>query len=149
MNDLFKTSITKYKQPMQLGRNLRKLRELNDYSQEYMAGKLGVSQVTYSRIENNKTKLDVLRLIKIAEILNVNPFVLIDITSPINDLAQISNYLYSEQNKCYKNSVKEAETEKRVLVKYIQKLEKELSEIKTNSAFTQQKQLKLNKSNIK
>ena len=41
------------------------------YSHEYMANELKLSQVSYTKIENNTTKLTVDRLYQIAEILEV------------------------------------------------------------------------------
>ena len=48
-----------------LALSIRKIRELNDYSQEYMALSIGVSTKTYANIENgrSKIKLDYLELI--------------------------------------------------------------------------------------
>lgn len=53
-------------------RNLKQIREFRNYSQEYLAEKLGISQETYSRIENGTVSLTVNRLILIAEILQVD-----------------------------------------------------------------------------
>ena len=50
---------------------IRRLRELRNYRQEYMAEQLGISQNAYSRLETGETKLDVERLRKIAEVLEV------------------------------------------------------------------------------
>jgi len=55
----------------------KKSREL-DFSQEYMAMELGISQKAYSDIENGKTKLKMDVLFKIANILKVNPSELCD-----------------------------------------------------------------------
>ena len=48
---------------------LRKIRVSQDFSQEYMALKLGITLSAYSKIERGKTELTVNRLIQIAEIL--------------------------------------------------------------------------------
>ena len=53
------------------GNKLRLLREFRNYSQEYVAKKLGITQNTYSRVENNQTRITTERLHQIAEILNV------------------------------------------------------------------------------
>ena|ERR1035437_1406693 len=58
---------------MSNGAKIRMIRELRGYSQEYVASKLGIDQTVYSRIENNKTKLDTDRLEQLAETLGVNP----------------------------------------------------------------------------
>ena len=51
--------------------NLRKIRELKGYSQEYMAQQLEISTKSYSRIEKGETKLSILRLDRIASILGL------------------------------------------------------------------------------
>lgn len=43
----------------EMGQRIRKLRKRCDLCQEALAEKLGVSQVTVSRIENGDTKMDV------------------------------------------------------------------------------------------
>ncbi len=55
-----------------INNNIRKLRERDYITQEYMAMRLGISQNTYSKIEIGKTKLTVEKLIAIALILEVN-----------------------------------------------------------------------------
>ncbi|MBC6399600.1 MAG: helix-turn-helix transcriptional regulator [Ekhidna sp.] len=60
-----------------VGENIRKLRELKGYSQEYMAVKLKMSQRNYSRIEKEESKLDLQKLQQIGEILEVTPVQLI------------------------------------------------------------------------
>jgi transcriptional regulator with XRE-family HTH domain len=54
-----------------VGNKIRKLRLSKGYSQEFMANNLGVSQKTYSRLENNESKCDINRLAKIANLLVV------------------------------------------------------------------------------
>jgi len=54
-----------------IGNKLRLLREFRNYSQEYVAKKLGITQNTYSRVENNQTKITTERLFRIAQILNI------------------------------------------------------------------------------
>ena len=55
------------------GAKIRMIRELRGYSQENVAAKLGMTQATYSRIENNQTKLDTGTLDKLAKELGVSP----------------------------------------------------------------------------
>ena len=52
--------------------NIRKIRESKNYSQEYMAGRLNISQNTYSKLELGYTALTVERIIHISHILEVN-----------------------------------------------------------------------------
>jgi len=65
------------------GQKLRVIREFRNYSQEHIAGKLGISQNSYSRIENNQTKLTAERLKQLAAILNVPPEELLSDRDPV------------------------------------------------------------------
>ena len=58
-------------------KNIRKIRGLRDYSQEYMGKKLGISARGYGGIETGETPLTLERLEKIAEILEVSPLQLL------------------------------------------------------------------------
>ncbi len=51
---------------------VKKTRYEKNYSQDYIAKKLGITQKAYSKIENNETKLNVDTLTRIAEILEVD-----------------------------------------------------------------------------
>jgi transcriptional regulator with XRE-family HTH domain len=61
--------------------NIRKIREYRDYTQEYLAMKLGISQNAYSKIELAYTRITVERLIQIAQILEVDSVDLLQSTS--------------------------------------------------------------------
>ncbi len=52
--------------------NIRRKREALNYTQEYLAAKLKISQNAYSKIELGYTKITVERLFQIAEILETN-----------------------------------------------------------------------------
>ena len=65
------------------GQKLRLLREFRNYSQEYIAEKLGITQHAYSRIENNQTRLTAERLEKLAAILNIPPLELLSDKEPV------------------------------------------------------------------
>ncbi|WP_262149143.1 helix-turn-helix domain-containing protein [Chryseobacterium foetidum] len=55
------------------GQAIRKIRREKDYTQEYMAFEMGISQKAYSDIENSKVKMNIEMLTKISEILNIRP----------------------------------------------------------------------------
>lgn len=56
-----------------LSTNIKKVRELNNVTQEYMAKQLGISQGQYARLENGETKtIKPDRVKKIAETLGVS-----------------------------------------------------------------------------
>ncbi|WP_413667140.1 helix-turn-helix domain-containing protein [Mucilaginibacter sp. Mucisp86] len=60
--------------------NIRELRESRNYSQEYMAARLHISQNTYSKLELGYTALTLERLILIADIFGVRVISLVNIT---------------------------------------------------------------------
>ena len=68
----------------QVAANIRKIREHRNYTQEYLAAKLRISQNAYSKIELGYTKITVERLFQIAEILESDPVYIIT-----NDETQI------------------------------------------------------------
>ncbi|AMQ00776.1 transcriptional regulator [Pedobacter cryoconitis] len=51
--------------------NIRKVREFRNYTQDYLAAKLSISQNAYSKIELGYSKLTVERLFHIASVLDV------------------------------------------------------------------------------
>ena len=53
--------------------NLRKIRRDKNYSQEYIANLLNISQKAYSDIEQGKTSLKYEMIIKLTSILNISP----------------------------------------------------------------------------
>jgi len=57
---------------MKIGANIRKLRTLKGYTQEYMASKLGMSQNNYHKIEANEIDLTVTRVDEVCKILEVD-----------------------------------------------------------------------------
>lgn len=57
-----------------VGEKIRLQRLTNNYSQEYMAFMLDISQAAYSKIERGETVLTLPRIYEIAEILKVSPF---------------------------------------------------------------------------
>jgi len=58
-------------------KKIRRIRRMKEYSQEYMAFRLGISQNAYSRLEIGRTHLTIERLFEICTILDINPFQLL------------------------------------------------------------------------
>src|SRR5690606_14093435 len=54
------------------GKNIRKLRELRNFTQQYIAEHLEMTQGNYARIENEEIQISEPRLQKIAELLGCN-----------------------------------------------------------------------------
>ncbi|HZY36588.1 MAG TPA: helix-turn-helix transcriptional regulator [Mucilaginibacter sp.] len=61
--------------------NIRKIREFKNYTQDYLAVKLHISQNAYSKIELGYSSITLVRLLQIAEILEVDLADLIDTES--------------------------------------------------------------------
>jgi transcriptional regulator with XRE-family HTH domain len=71
--------------------NIRKIREYRNYTQEYLAAKLRISQNAYSKIELGHTRITIDRLFRIAGILEVDTIVILDIDEAEFLSAFISN----------------------------------------------------------
>ena len=56
---------------MDIGKNIKQLREIRGYTQEYLASKIGVSQKKLSRIENSDTSPTFDIVLKICESLEI------------------------------------------------------------------------------
>lgn len=65
--------IEKQNKMADIGSKLRKVRELKNISQEFIANKINLSTKSYSNIENNNTKLTFERLIQICNVMEVDP----------------------------------------------------------------------------
>lgn len=58
--------------------SIHSLRRIREYSQDFMAYKLGISQNAFSKLESGKTPLTMERFFRIAELLQVSPVDLIE-----------------------------------------------------------------------
>ncbi len=68
------------------GNRIRKMRDKLDYSQQFVAQELGISQPAYARIEQGLTKLDTMRLLVLAKVLQVQPLQLLAGTEDIEEI---------------------------------------------------------------
>lgn len=80
---------------MKLGENIKKLRELKNYTQQYLADELGISLSGYGKIEREQTEITLSRLLQITKILDVDLFSLIHFNG--NDVFKNGNQ--SKENK--------------------------------------------------
>lgn len=67
-----------------IGFKIRNRREVLNFTQEFVAERLGISQPAFANIENGQTKIDIERLTKIAEILSMNVLDLLDSKYVVN-----------------------------------------------------------------
>lgn len=54
------------------GEKIRQLRRKKDYSQQFMADALGISQNAYSKLESGKTAIHLDRLCEVSQLLEVD-----------------------------------------------------------------------------
>ena len=104
-----------------IGDKIRKVRELKGFTQDFMAGKLEMSQRAYSKIENNDIKLDWGRIEDISKILEIEPFDLISFDDNLvfnnspqsgkNNTNTINNNFPDELKKSYEDRVNHLEKE--------------------------------------
>jgi len=99
---------------MEIGTKIKKLRELRDYTQDYMADQLGISQPTYARIERNDTDVTLSKLEQIAEILEIkledlinfsDKFVFNNYTSNQANQGYIVNHFSANEKKLYEDKI--------------------------------------------
>ncbi|GAB4253009.1 MAG: hypothetical protein Kow0079_08220 [Vicingaceae bacterium] len=80
--------------------NIRKIRELKNISQEFVANELGITTRAYSKIETGETQLTINRLDKICKILNVSPQELLGFDSALI----FNNNFNNEHNEGYQQA---------------------------------------------
>lgn len=111
-----------------IGMRLRRIREFRNYTQEYMAGKLDVSQNAYSKIENGITPITTDRLEQLAKILDV------PVDSVLNTEHQIFNLDNNHIEKFYGHIEHLHEENKELLQKTIAILEEQNAYLKEQNA---------------
>jgi transcriptional regulator with XRE-family HTH domain len=90
---------------MNAGLRIKKIREYRNFTQQYMADSLNISQNAYSKIESETTKLTTDRLELIANILDI------PIETIINDEHQIFNLSNNHVEKFYIENLTEQKSE--------------------------------------
>ena len=119
-----------------VGDKIKNIRELKNFTQEYMADKLEISQAAYSKLEKGDLKISQDKLNKIAEILDVNLEDIKDFDNKriLNSYNSIkgnnSNITYSNQDiilirKLYEDKIN-------LLEKLVQKQEEEIKNLKNS-----------------
>ena len=73
--------------------NIRKIREFRNYTQDYLAAKLSISQNAYSKMELGYSNISISKLVRIAEILEI------DISNLVKSNADDMVQLHTEDQK--------------------------------------------------
>ncbi|WP_349677723.1 MULTISPECIES: helix-turn-helix transcriptional regulator [unclassified Flavobacterium] len=111
---------------MILGHKIKKLRELKDLTQEYMAQELGLNQSAYSKIESGASDVSFSKLEKIATVLGLK---LEDILSFNEQLVfNVMNNQNGQNGLVINNSV--SENEKGLYTGQISSLKEEVAHLK-------------------
>jgi transcriptional regulator with XRE-family HTH domain len=124
-----------------LGKNIRRLRELRNFTQQYIADKLQMTQGNYARIENGEIQLSEKRLESIAELLGYSVDFIVQF-----DVEKIHDLMYEKKEP--KTEMMQLqispdlknlyESRINVLEKYVNELESELKLLKELKNLTQQ-----------
>lgn len=90
--------------------NIKNIRELKNYTQEYVAGQLGLTQSGYNKIEKGKTILGKNRLLKIAAVLEISVDDIINFQSSISVKTEVEKTQEIDAivklNKIYQKKIK-------------------------------------------
>ena len=81
---------------MNIGNNIKQFRELKNFTQEYVANEIEVSQSTYARIDNGTITPRIDKLQRIAEVLEVDMSTLLSTTNIFN-----FSFNHSNQTACF------------------------------------------------
>ncbi len=111
---------------MNIGNNIRKIRELKGYSQEYISGKLEISQRQLSRIENNETDISISKLHEISAVLEVTPMQLLG----FDEKYIFQNCTNNGIGNNYNNHFSSFDKERELYEKHISGLQEELTFLK-------------------
>src|SRR5690606_24666104 len=106
-------------------RRIKRLREVKNFSQNYLAGELGISQPAYAKIENGTTSISLRRLMRISQILQVDPIELV-VGSEIATQMQDNHTFDYVKNLYLENQT--------IYQKLLQRLEEEVQRLRDENA---------------
>ena len=116
-----------------IGTRIRKLRESKDYTQDNMAAELDITAGAYAKIERGETDPSATRLLKIAEILEVDVTIFFQDHQPAKAEEPINPYGFASKNDFDK------------LAQLIKQLNKEMEKLKMEMAAVKKVPVKKNK----
>lgn len=89
---------------IEIGNRIRKRREGLDYSQQYVAQELGISQPAFSKIEKGVIKIDMLRFLILTKILKIEPLELLQGKTSTQDIVNDPQDFIERLYKIYKEN---------------------------------------------
>lgn len=109
---------------------IKSIRELKNFTQEFMADKLGITQAAYSKIESGQTKLTMNKIVDIATIfeMDVNDLMAYDTQKYFNSFNNVKeSNIYSSVTKIEDETLKKLYEDKILLLeKLLFETEKQL-----------------------
>ncbi|MCT4583123.1 MAG: helix-turn-helix domain-containing protein [Flavobacteriales bacterium] len=108
---------------MSIGRTIKQLRELRDYTQAYMAKELGISVSGYGKIERDETDITLSRLQQIANVLETQIDSILDFESK-----NVFNQYYNKQANAIVQNLQIINDES--IKDYFNELKKEINDLK-------------------
>lgn len=110
-----------------LGSKIKRLRELKNFTQDFMAEQLKVSQSAYSKLEIGETEITYKRLAQIAEILQLKPEEIANFSE-----SMVFNVMHNQngQNGLVINQTTLTTSEKELYERQIALLQEELAYLK-------------------
>ncbi len=98
---------------MKIGLKIKKIRELKNLTQEHVAGKLGMTQSAYSKIENEESDISYKRLEQIAslfgmlpeELISFNDALVFNLTNNKKANGMVINQMSANEKKVYEDHI--------------------------------------------
>ncbi len=110
---------------MDMGMKIKKLRELRNYTQEYMANQLNMTTAGYGKIERNESEVTYQKLEKIAEVLGIKAE---DISTFNENL--VFNIMHNQTGNGYVVNNSILEKEKKLYEQIINQQQEEIKNLK-------------------
>lgn len=113
-----------------IGHKIKKLRELKNYTQSFMASELGITQGAYSRIEVGETEISYGKLAKISSILEVpvddivsfNENMIFNVSNnEVGNGYVVNNGITLQERKLYQDQIDLLKNQNDVLLRIIEK----------------------------
>jgi transcriptional regulator with XRE-family HTH domain len=113
-----------------IGHKIKKLRELKNYTQSYMASELGITQGAYSRIEVGETEISYGKLSKISSILDVplddivsfNENMIFNVSNnEVGNGYVVNNGITLDERKLYQEQIDLLKSQNEVLLRIIER----------------------------
>lgn len=115
---------------MDIGSKIRKVREIKNFTQEYIASSLNMSIRGYGKIESNESNINFNKLEEICKVLEVNPEDLITFDEKQVFNNTFNNYKGNQGDNFVLNKVNDFEKERELYTKLLESKEEQITYLK-------------------